>query len=375
MSSRMQHEDHRFMEQALRLAARAEGRTCPNPLVGCVVVRDGRQVGRGYHHRAGEPHAEVIALAQAGDLARGSTAYVTLEPCSHFGRTPPCADALIDAGVQRVVAAMQDPNPQVAGRGLQRLREAGIEVVVGVEETAAMRLNAPFLTWLAQKRPLVTLKGALSLDGKIATRTGKSQWITGKESRLMVQRLRDRYDVVMVGSGTVLADNPRLTCRLPNGRHPIRLVLDSTLRISTDAALFSAAPPAPIWIATTPRADPVRKQELEMIPGVVIIPCQANPEGRVDLHNLMGILAEKGILSVLSEAGGTLTHALLEARLADRLVMFLAPILIGGRDAPGFLDRMGIDRLAAAPFLDQVQIQQTGKDLLVTGDLRYPDGS
>ncbi|MBF0137749.1 MAG: bifunctional diaminohydroxyphosphoribosylaminopyrimidine deaminase/5-amino-6-(5-phosphoribosylamino)uracil reductase RibD [Magnetococcales bacterium] len=371
----MQHEDHRFMEQALRLAARAEGRTCPNPLVGCVVVRDGRQVGRGYHHRAGEPHAEVIALAQAGDLARGSTAYVTLEPCSHFGRTPPCADALIDAGVQRVVAAMQDPNPQVAGRGLQRLREAGIEVVVGVEETAAMRLNGPFLTWLAQKRPLVTLKGALSLDGKIATRTGKSQWITGKESRLMVQRLRDRYDVVMVGSGTVLADNPRLTCRLPNGRHPIRLVLDSTLRISTDAALFSAAPPAPIWIATTPRADPVRKQELEMIPGVVIIPCQANPEGRVDLHNLMGILAEKGILSVLSEAGGTLTHALLEARLADRLVMFLAPILIGGRDAPGFLDRMGIDRLAAAPFLDQVQIQQTGKDLLVTGDLRYPDGS
>ncbi|MBF0152856.1 MAG: bifunctional diaminohydroxyphosphoribosylaminopyrimidine deaminase/5-amino-6-(5-phosphoribosylamino)uracil reductase RibD [Magnetococcales bacterium] len=366
-------QDRRFMVQALRLAARAEGRTCPNPLVGCVVVRDGRRVGTGYHRRAGEAHAEVEALNQAGDLARGATAYVTLEPCSHFGRTPPCADALIDAGVQRVVTAMQDPNPLVAGRGLQRLREAGIEVVLGVEKAAATRLNAPFLTWMTQKRPMITIKGAVSLDGKIATRTGKSQWITGKDARLMVQRLRDRHDVVMVGSGTVLADNPLLTCRLPRGRNPVRLVLDSTLRVSTDAALFSVSPPAPLWIATTPRADPLRMQELGTLPGVEILTCRANQEGRVDLHDLMGILAQKGILSILSEAGGILTHALLEARLADRLALFMAPLLIGGREAPGFLDRLGIDRLTAAPGLEHMQVQQVGKDLLLTGDLRYPD--
>ncbi len=370
----LEEVDPRPMDRALRLAARAAGRTRPNPLVGCVIVRDDRVVGRGHHPRAGEPHAEVFALREAGELARGATVYVTLEPCSHQGRTPPCADALIRAGVARVVVAMTDPNPRVSGRGLQRLRDAGITVITGLREAEARRLNGPFISWISRKRPLVTLKMAASLDGKIATRTGESQWITGPLARRRVQRMRDTHDVVMVGIGTVAADDPRLNCRLPGGRDPIRLVVDSTLKIPETAAVFQSSSRAPLWIATTNRASSARVERLNRLhrERLRIIGCRADERGRVDLTDLMTRLGELEITSVLSEAGGILSDALLTAGLADRLALFFAPKLIGGRSAPGLLDGTGVARLAEVPVLTAMRLSRIGADLLLEGDIERP---
>ncbi|MBF0370997.1 MAG: bifunctional diaminohydroxyphosphoribosylaminopyrimidine deaminase/5-amino-6-(5-phosphoribosylamino)uracil reductase RibD [Magnetococcales bacterium] len=355
------------MDHALRLAARAKGRTRPNPMVGCVIVKDGKIVGRGYHHRAGLPHAEVEALREAGEAAEGATAYVSLEPCSHQGRTPPCADGLIKAGIKRVVSAMTDPNPQVAGRGLERLRQAGIEVISGVREAAALELNAPFISWITRGRPLVTIKMAASLDGKIATHTGESQWITGPPARKKVQRLRDSHDIVMVGSGTVAADDPRLNCRLPGGRDPIRLVVDSKLEIPDNAAVFSSSTTAPVWIATTEAAPKGRIERLKWEQGAETILCKATGDGRVDLNDMLEQLGQREITSVLSESGGRLTSALLEAGLGDRLALFLAPKLIGGRNAPGVLDGLGVARLREALRVDGLTTQMIGEDILIEG--------
>ncbi|MBF0623360.1 MAG: bifunctional diaminohydroxyphosphoribosylaminopyrimidine deaminase/5-amino-6-(5-phosphoribosylamino)uracil reductase RibD [Magnetococcales bacterium] len=362
------------MARALALAARGAGRTRPNPTVGCVVVADGRAVGWGWHRRAGAPHAEVEALAMAGSRAQGATAYVTLEPCSHFGRTPPCADALIRAGVARVVAAVTDPNPRVAGQGLERLRQAGIEVTLGVGQQEASRLLAPFFSWVTRGRPSLTLKSAASLDGKIATRSGESQWITGPAARTRVQRLRDVHDLVLVGIGTVLADDPQLNCRLPGGRDPVRLVVDSQLRTPPDSRILTSSTTAPTWIATTGTADPDRAKRLAAA-GAEILHCPDDGQGRVDLAALLTLLGQRDITSVLSEAGGTLTQALLDARLADRLALFLAPRLIGGRTAPGFLAGAGIGHLADSPWLEDMTVTRLGDDWLLEGSLRYTPAS
>ncbi|MEO5362132.1 MAG: bifunctional diaminohydroxyphosphoribosylaminopyrimidine deaminase/5-amino-6-(5-phosphoribosylamino)uracil reductase RibD [Magnetococcus sp. DMHC-8] len=373
----MVHGDQQFMRQALRLAGRATGRTRPNPLVGCVVVRDGRVVGKGYHQRAGEPHAEVLALRQAGAAARGATAYVTLEPCCHHGRTPPCTDALLQAGVDRVVVAMADPNPLVAGGGLQRLQAAGIAVTVGVCAEEAAVLNQPFITWITRGRPLVTLKMAASLDGKTATRTGESQWITGTAARQHVQRMRARHDAILVGIGTVLADDPRLNCRLPGGRDPVRVVVDSTLRLPLDAAILTASPTTGTWIATTEQAPPDRWEALQRLAQergfeVQRLLCRTTPAGRVELTDLMVQLGQRGILSLLTEAGAILNAALLDAGLVDRLALFLAPQLIGGQDAAGLLHGEGVASLADAHRLTALRVTPVGDDLLLEGALVNP---
>ncbi|MBF0213297.1 MAG: bifunctional diaminohydroxyphosphoribosylaminopyrimidine deaminase/5-amino-6-(5-phosphoribosylamino)uracil reductase RibD, partial [Magnetococcales bacterium] len=344
------------------------GRTRPNPVVGCVIVRDGEIVGQGYHPCAGSPHAEVYALRDAGERARGACAYVTLEPCSHHGRTPPCADALIAAGVARVVVAMIDPNLQVSGRGVARLREAGIEVVIGVRAEEARALNLPFVIWIEQERPLITLKLAASLDGKTATRTGESQWITGPAARARVQRMRDQHDAVLVGIGTILADDPRLNCRMPGGRDPVRVVVDSRLRIPDRAKVFDSSIDSPLWIATGRGASFARAEALGSRANVRVIPCRETPDGRVHLQDLMNRLGEMDLTSVLCEAGSVLTGALLEAGLADRMALFLAPKLIGGRDSRGLLESVGIGSLADAQRLVNMRVSQVGEDFLIEGD-------
>ena len=389
---RQDEEDQRFMRQALRLAARGVGHTRPNPVVGCVIVQQNdplmtkkRVIGKGFHHRAGEAHAEVLALNHArqssSDAAsiRGATLYVTLEPCSHYGRTPPCAEAIIHAGVARVVIAMQDPNPKVAGRGIEQLQKAGIEVNVGIGGEEALYLNQPFVTWIRQGRPLVTLKMAASLDGKTATRTGESQWITGPTARHYVQKMRSQHDVVMVGIGTVLADDPRLNCRLPKGsstdayRDPIRLVVDSTLKMPLNAAMLGASHTAPLWIATTDRAPHERRQawteKNQDSCEIRLLTCRSTPSGRVDLADMMDQLGKLGILTVLSEAGATLNAALLADNLADRLALFLAPKLIGGATAPGLLQGDGVDLLTNAHRLTKLRVTAVGEDLLLEGEL------
>ena len=386
----MQHEiDTRYMQQALQLAARGVGHTHPNPVVGCVIVEavpqkpdqispnmGWRVIGKGYHQKAGEPHAEILALNALSqpDQSQGATLYVTLEPCSHQGRTPPCADALIRAGVARVVVAMLDPNPQVSGQGVERLRHAGITVTVGVCAEKAKQLNKPFITWIRQHRPMVTVKMAASLDGKTATRTGESQWITGPRAREHVQKMRAKHDVVMVGIGTVLADNPRLNCRLATGqnrlaaRDPIRLVVDSSLKIPLDAAILTSSPTAPLWVACTERAKYTTRTALEK-QGVKILLCGQTAKGRVDLNELMNQLGSLGILSVLSEAGSTLSAALFDDGLVDQLALFLAPKLIGGDQAAGLLGGEGINLLTNAHHLTKLNVTTVGEDLLLEGEL------
>ncbi|MBF0107782.1 MAG: bifunctional diaminohydroxyphosphoribosylaminopyrimidine deaminase/5-amino-6-(5-phosphoribosylamino)uracil reductase RibD [Magnetococcales bacterium] len=360
--------DLRMMDRALRLAARGLGRTHPNPVVGCLLVREGRVVGQGFHPKAGLGHAEVHALAQAGPLARGATAYVTLEPCSHQGRTPPCADALIKAGVTEVVAAMTDPDPRVAGRGFARLKEAGIVVRVGLREAQAWALNAPFISRVTRGRPLVSLKMAASMDGKTATHTGQSQWITGPEARTSVARLRDTHDVVMVGIGTLLADNPRLNCRIAGGRDPIRLVVDSGLRFPLDAAIWTASNGAPLWIATIAAANHETARCLRDR-GAELLICRDDGQGRVDLADMMRRLAGMGVNSVLSEAGSTLTRSLLTEGLVDRLFLYLAPMFIGGVNAPGLLGGAGASFLSEAIALQGLEVTHLGKDVLLTATL------
>lgn len=363
--------DRRHMAHALRLAARGLGRTHPNPTVGCVLTRQGRVVGTGWHQRAGLPHAEVEALRAAGE-ADGATAYVTLEPCSHQGRTPPCAAALIDAGIRRVVVAMEDPNPLVAGQGLARLRQAGISLTVGVGRAAALALVRPFVTWVTLHRPMVTLKAAASLDGKIATRSGESQWITGPQARQKVHRLRDIHDAVLVGIGTVLADDPQLNCRLRGGRDPVRVVVDSRLRLPLAARVVTSSATAPLWVATSRQgvaAQPEKAALLGQQPGVVVLVCGDDGAGRISLPDLLGQLAAREITSVLSEAGGRLSASLLAAGLVDRLSLFLAPRLIGDRQAAGILDAPVCDVLARTPRLASWEVQRLGDDLWIHGDI------
>ncbi|MCL6552942.1 MAG: bifunctional diaminohydroxyphosphoribosylaminopyrimidine deaminase/5-amino-6-(5-phosphoribosylamino)uracil reductase RibD [Firmicutes bacterium] len=326
------YDDRRYMEEALALAARAAGRTSPNPMVGALVVAGGQVVGRGFHARAGEPHAELLALREAGARARGATVYVTLEPCAHQGRTGPCADALIAAGVRRVVAAMVDPDPRVRGRGLARLRAAGVEVEVGLLEDRARRLNEAFVKHRLTGLPFVTLKWAMSLDGRIAGADGRPVAITGEAARRYAHGLRDTHDAVLVGVGTVLADDPLLTCRLPGGRNPLRVVVDSRLRTPSTARVVATVGAAPTLVATTMAAPPERVAALRHAGVEVLVQEHAAP--RVALRPLLEDLGRRGVLSVLVEGGATVHAAFLAASLADKVVALVAPVLIGQTGAP-----------------------------------------
>lgn len=357
-------QDEEFMREALQLARNAEGRTSPNPMVGAVIVRDGRIVAVGWHRKAGTPHAEVHALRMAGDLAKGATLYVTLEPCAHYGRTGPCAKAVVEAGIRRVVIAMQDPNPLVAGKGIRILREAGVEVTCGVLEEEARKLNEVFLKWITEKMPFVVLKTAMSLDGKIATRTGASQWITGEAARLRVHRYRDRYDAILVGIGTVLADDPSLTTRLPDGtgRNPVRIIVDSKARTPLVAKVV-ADKAARTIIAVTEAAPEARVAALRAA-GVEVLIAGRGPQ--VDLRLLCRQLGQQDICSIFVEGGGSIGFSFLQAGLVDKLHAFIAPKLIGGRTALTPVEGEGFAELKDAVELRDMEAEQLGADLLVT---------
>jgi diaminohydroxyphosphoribosylaminopyrimidine deaminase/5-amino-6-(5-phosphoribosylamino)uracil reductase len=354
------------MQAALALARRGLGATWPNPAVGCVIVRDGRLMGRGWTQKGGRPHAETEALARAGAAAKGATAYVTLEPCSHHGKTPPCAEALIAAGIARVLAAVEDPDPRVSGRGLARLRDAGIAVETGLCEAEAAELNAGFFSRVQLGRPLVTLKLATSLDGRIATATGASRWITGPAARERAHLLRATHDAVLVGTGTALADDPQLTCRLPGleDRSPVRIVIDRHLRLPATLRLFTEANQTPTWLATLPSSDPARRAAL-VAQEVKIITAEPDATGNIDLAILLKRLGDEGLSRLLVEGGGTLAAALLRAGLVDRLVWMRAPMLIGG-DGISAVATLGLSNLAGAPRFALTSSETAGGDVIET---------
>ncbi|MCD6288685.1 MAG: bifunctional diaminohydroxyphosphoribosylaminopyrimidine deaminase/5-amino-6-(5-phosphoribosylamino)uracil reductase RibD [Candidatus Hydrogenedentes bacterium] len=358
--------DERFMDRALELAARAYGRTSPNPMVGAVVVRDGEIVGEGYHARAGEDHAEVVALRDAGESVRDATLYVTLEPCSHYGRTPPCVDAIISAGIRRVVAAMTDPNPLVAGAGFRRLKDAGIEVDVGMRQAEAGRLNEAHVKFCRTGLPFVYLKYAMSLDGKVATRTKDARWVTGEDARRRVHELRDRVDAIMVGAGTVRADDPALTTRLPDGgRDPVRIVVSTMGDLDPSARVFADDGDAPRWLAVSDGC-PVERLGMFENRGVDILNCPATAQG-LDLRETMRLVGERDVRTVLLEGGPTLAAAALESGIVDKIMRFIAPIVIGGMDAPSPVAGRGIERIADALRLVDVGIERVGSDVLIEG--------
>lgn len=360
--------DEKYMAIALELAARARGRTSPNPMVGAVVVKDGRIVGRGFHEKAGTPHAEVHALREAGELAKGATIYVTLEPCSHYGRTPPCSEAVIRAGVARCVAAMVDPNPLVAGRGLEQIGQAGIEVASEVLEEEARRLNEVFIKHITTKEPFVVMKIAMTLDGKIATRIGHSRWITGPAARERVHQLRDEYDAIMVGVGTLLADDPALTTRLPEGgRDPVRIILDSQARTPLEAKVLNQDSPADTIIVVTNRAPEKKVVALEQA-GVKVL-AVPDKEGQIDLKCLMSILSQEGITGILLEGGSQINGAALAAGIVDKVISFVAPKLIGGETAPGPVGGPGVTTMDQALNLTSLKVEKIGEDILVEGYL------
>lgn len=359
--------DHEFyMDLALSNAQAMKGQTDPNPLVGSVIVNDNRIVGIGSHLKAGEPHAEIHALRMAGEMARGGTIYVTLEPCSHYGRTGPCALAIIEAGLQRAVIATVDPNPLVAGNGVKMLEDAGIEVVVGVRQEEARKLNEVFNKFIVKKRPFITLKAASTLDGKIATHSLDSKWITSEDARRDVHQLRSENTAILVGVGTVIADDPELTARIPNGRNPVRIVLDSSLRIPLDAKLVTDHL-ADTWIFTKQHVDADKRTALERL-GVSIF--ETSGQERVDLNDVVRMLGEKSVSSLFIEGGGMVNAAFLENGLIDKVVLYFAPKLIGGRGAPTFLEGTGFELMKDAVELTDGEFTKIGKDFKFTG---YPE--
>jgi diaminohydroxyphosphoribosylaminopyrimidine deaminase / 5-amino-6-(5-phosphoribosylamino)uracil reductase len=358
------------MRTALALARRGLGAVWPNPAVGCVIVNDGRIVGRGWTQPGGRPHGETEALRRAGGAARGAVAHVSLEPCCHWGRTPPCVDALVTAGVRRVVVALEDPDPRVAGEGLRRLRAAGLDVEVGLCAEAAAEVNAGFLSRLRLGRPLVTLKLATSLDGRIATASGESQWITGPPARERAHAMRASHDAIMVGTGTVVADDPQLTCRLPGLGHrsPVRIAVDRHLRISPAARLITDACRVPTWVLTL-RSAPSARRATFLASGVTLIDVDPDREGQIDLAAALGALGERGITRLLVEGGARLAAAFIRARLVDRLAWVHAPLVIGGDGIPA-ITGLTLAALADAPAFERLSTEPIGDDVLTTFRIR-----
>jgi len=364
--------DDELMDSAIEIAKR--GDPSPNPHVGCLVVKEGRNgprvVAETFHQAAGEAHAEQAALERAGAEARGATVYVTLEPCNHHGRTPPCVDALIAAGVSRVVIGCRDPNPLVKGGGIERLREAGIQVDLGVRQEQAEELIEAWSKFITTGRSFLSLKLALSLDGRIATKTGQSKWITSPESRAYGHELRAKHDAVMVGINTVLSDNPRLTVRATRGRNPIRVVVDSKLRMPLERRIVSTATEIPTCILTTDQADPAHQAELEER-GINVIRLPATAEGRCDMKVALRELAKREVVSVLCEGGAELAGSLLQGQLADNLHAFIAPMLLGPRGRACAVDWAGPESIEAAPRIAVPKWQLHGNDARVSGRLVY----
>ncbi len=361
--------DDRYMWMALDLARQGRGRTNPNPMVGAVIVQGTEVVGSGYHKAAGTAHAEIIALEKAGEKAAGATLFINLEPCNHHGRTGPCTEAIIKAGIGRVVIAMQDPNPRVSGRGTARLQEAGIKVREGVLEQKARHLNETYIKYITAKLPYVSVKVAMSLDGKIATPSGESHWITGEKARQFVHRLRDHTDVIMVGIETVIKDNPRLTTRLESGagHDPVRVIVDSSARLSLDAKVIESGSTAKTILAVTAKAPKDKCRALKA-KGVEVMELPED-SGRVDLKALMKELAARELSAVLVEGGGTLNYSMLEQGLIDKLFIFVAPLIIGGKESPTAFSGSGIPALERAWAVEDVELKQFDRDLLVIG---YP---
>ena len=355
-------DDISYMKAALALARRGLGVVWPNPAVGCVIVRDGRVVGRGWTQPGGRPHAETEALRRAGDNARGATAYVTLEPCSHTGQTGPCAQALIDAGIARVVSAIRDPDERVGGRGIAMLEAAGVSVTEGVCREEADRANAGFFSRITRGRPLVTFKTATTLDGYIATAEGESQWITGAEARRAGHMIRATHDAILVGIGTTATDNPMLNCRLPGleGRTPVRVVLDTTLRLSLDGKLVETARSAPVWVFCLPGMNPGKCALLEDA-GVRVLECQADGDGRIDVMAMLRMLGDEGITRLMVEGGGETAASLFRADRIDEIVWFRAGTVMGGDGRPGVAG-LRLAQLADMPSFDRMESRKVGLD-------------
>ncbi len=364
------------MTRALSLATRGKGKTNPNPMVGAVLVNQGKIISEAYHHKAGQPHAEILVLHQAGTRARGGTLYVTLEPCCHNRkRTPPCVPLLINSGLSRVCVAMADPNPHVNGQGLVKLTQAGLQVSVGILKEEAQDLNEVYCHWITTGRPFVTLKGAMTVDGKIATRTGQSQWITGEQARQDVHRVRSQVDAVMVGIGTVLADDPDLSVRKIGqtvsrrvGRQPIRIVLDSRLRIPVKANILRWTQEQPTIVCTTARATQKKIRTLQAQGVEVWVVPQKS--GKVSLKAVLNRLGKNRIASVLLEGGSTLNATALQEGVVNAVRCYIAPLLLGGQDAKGFIGGTSPKRLTEAWHLINPRLKKIGLDWLVTAKVQ-----
>ena len=366
MDKKINTHDEKYMRMALRLAAKAEGRTSPNPMVGAVVVKNGTVISRGYHKKAGEPHAEAIALTKAGKKAKDATLYVTLEPCSHTNkRTPPCIPLVLQSGVKRVVIAMIDPNPRVSGGGIKALRKAGVEVVTGVLADEARILNEAFTKHITTGLPFVTLKVAQTLDGKIATAAGESKWITGPSAREEGHKLRNSSDAILVGINTVLKDDPSLTARVPGGRDPIRIIVDSRLRTPLNAKVITQKSAAKTVIATV---DSMPKDKLvQLLDAGAELLLARGTRGKVDLKSLMKLLGSHGITSLLIEGGAEINASALRAGIVDKVVLFIAPLLMSGTDSLCSIGGASPLKLSQAVRLRDVVSRQVGPDLMVEG--------
>lgn len=359
--------DLNYMRMALSLAKRAEGFTSPNPLVGAVIVKNGRIVGRGYHERLGLAHAEVNAIRQAGSLAKGATLYVTLEPCDHFGRTPPCTQAIIKSGIKRVVMAMKDPNPMNDGRGIKRLKGSRVKTSLGVLGNEARAMNRPYIKFITKAIPYVTVKAAQSLDGKIATRRGDSRWISADDSRRLVHELRGKVDAVMVGVNTVIKDNPLLLSKTAKYKQPVRIIVDSNLATPPGSRLFSQLDKSPVILAVTDSTPLGRRRVYERKGARVLV--TKSKEDRVNLRYLLKELAKMGIAHILAEGGGELIAGLIKERLADSVIFFIAPKIIGGRDAVTSVEGTGVAMVQDAMILKDLIVERLKKDILIKAHL------
>ncbi|WP_010651942.1 bifunctional diaminohydroxyphosphoribosylaminopyrimidine deaminase/5-amino-6-(5-phosphoribosylamino)uracil reductase RibD [Oceanobacillus massiliensis] len=362
-------DDTFYMDLALKNAQAMKGQTDPNPLVGAVIVNDNRIVGVGAHLKAGEPHAEIHALRMAGEQAKGATIYVTLEPCSHHGRTGPCAVALVEAGISKVVIATLDPNPIVAGNGVNILKDAGIEVISGVLEQESIQMNEVFNKFIMKKKPFITLKSGITLDGKVASHTFHSKWITSEEARYDVHQLRSEHMAILTGINTVIKDNPALTARIPNGRNPIRIVMDSSLRIPFDAQVITDNKAETI-IFTSQNYDKTKRKSLEKLHINVVETSGQQYTNPIEVADYLG---ERGISSLLIEGGGNINASFIENKLVDKIVLYIAPRLIGGKDAPTFLEGIGIDQMSDAIELETTDIHRIGPDFKFVGYPYYHD--
>lgn len=360
--------EEKFMKIAIELAKRGRGKVNPNPLVGAVIVKDGKIIGEGYHERYGGNHAEVEAINNSIEDVRGATIYINLEPCFHYGKTPPCVDKLISSGIAKVVIGHLDPNPLVAGKSIEKLKSLGIEVNVGVLEEECIKLNEVFIKYIKTKLPYVVLKSGVSLDGNIATKTGESKWITGSKSRRKVHELRNELTGIMIGINTVIIDDPSLTCNIEDRRNPVRIILDSNLRIPLDSKILKTAYMYETIIVTTINIDLNKKSLVEALKAKILIVDSIN--GKINLNKLMIKLGSMGIDSILLEGGGEVNYSALESGIVDKIMIFMSPIIIGGKESKRFIEGSGVNLLTNSFKVSNLKTEYLGEDILITGYIR-----